>query len=105
MLLAICTVSWITSPPVDAEECCPNIENFVRSLMFLGSLRTNGRVFTVESCYSSIDGRGPHRFVGGGVVIVPENTSDYTWQPMIDDLLHHSKDSLGLGLFETKLAS
>ena len=28
-ILAICMVSWIIIPPVDAVECCPNIENIV----------------------------------------------------------------------------
>ena len=33
-ILAICMVNWIKIPRVDAVQYCPNIENFVRSLMF-----------------------------------------------------------------------
>ena len=60
---AICMVSRINIPPVNAAEWCPNIENFVWSLMFFGCWH-----FLWEWTVSSSDGCGPHCYVGIGVV-------------------------------------
>ena len=74
-ILANYMTSWIKIPPADAVECCLIIENFVQSLMCLGSrhfgpLQTNDRAFKIESHYSINDGRGPHyyMYIGRGVV-------------------------------------